>query len=196
MQIPHTPNQGVLKYLWNRYNQYYYSYVNVTATSHSDSFFPKNAVDFDSSSYWFTNENDDNDPHLIFCLNNYKFRLTGYEITTTNLWCRPHHWKIIVSQNNNLWIENTDTINEQSLEKQLEGGKPHYYEFETNGIYQCVQIKHITDVLPNSGCKLGFDLVQIELFGEIFSIYDNFQHCTSFIKHLSSILFLFSIFIK
>ena len=170
MEFKHQKNNGIFKYLYNGYLNYY-SQFTISAqyeAGHHSTY----AFDW-TTSYWYagTSANVPEKAALAFCFNGRKVNLTGYEITTSNMACRPQKWNFTASNDEKEWT--TPDVISHSI-----GSREVYYRDYSPGTFRCFKIVH-TAYLSHRECgSYAYDIDQIELFGTLYTDSKTKVQCT------------------
>ena len=184
--LRNTNFSGVLNHFWVKHRTAYYSYVNVTSSGYTSTYYPENAIDFSSKSWWHQKANDS---YIQFCLPQHKIRLTGYDIQTSTGSCRMDNWTITGCTNYFSCPSNTD--NSQTTEQELGSNETAYVEWSLQELYQCFRIMNYGIICSN----YGFDVKQVDFYGYLYSLINkNINSNVLFnFNCVSSYLFIFII---
>ena len=161
MIFDYKPFDGVLHSFYNSDKAYYKSVLTISSDSNwLDETQRFNAFDFDDSTEWYSSQNCEPNPWLSFCFHNYQVKLTGFEIKTSDMTCRPDFIMFGGSNDNK-------SYSFQSYSVSLEQGESAYNDFPSSlsDYFRCfkyIGTKNSDDCSP-SGYRT--DIAQIEIFG-------------------------------
>ena len=162
-----NPLQGILYYLYTKYNNEYSNYVHVSASSYNTiGQIPNHTIDFNSETYWLASGKN-NEEYLTVYLPKHPIKITGYSLQTSkfdaNSGYHPKKWKFGVSVDNYQYeniIEYTDN------EGEIKGPyKTIYISYSYPQYVNCFRLYPINNTYSSFH---GVDLSQIEIFGDIY----------------------------
>ena len=156
MFFPHKTNNGILKYLYTRNAADYWNQLNISVTNgYNDQKLPKNAFDWDLSTYWITKSNSPINNRITFCFNKYFVKINGFEITTSPYDARPSSFSFGASYRSDI-ISQSIQVNHAFKTKET------YYHSFPPGTFRC--FSYINSGRSTRG-DYGADIAQIEIFG-------------------------------
>ena len=180
---------GILKYLYNKYTNKdeYYEEVIASANSIAD---PKYSIDFNLENYWHAIDYQDIGNYIVFCFKHYYINIKGFAITSAKYEphpgaCHPKNWGFDASNNNNTWMHQvnyTDVNN--NMNRPYASG---YFGWDY-GIYKYFRFMITGEQYDGQG-KNSIDLNQIEFFGDL--IPDNKLYLFLESKSINSQIFNF-----
>ena len=162
---PVNPTNGILYYLFHYHNKYYKNYVQVAATSWNSNNPPYNAIDFNDNLYWISKESDI-EAYLTISFPVHKVILNGYLLKSSN-WSSDEgyfakKWSFAYSKDNVNFLNKTYENSNEELKGSL---KTKFIEYKTEeaNYFRIYPIEN-----TNNELYKGFDLNQIEFFGDLF----------------------------
>ena len=181
MEFVHQKNNGIFKYLYNN-NLNYYSQFAINAiydTDHHSTY----AFDW-TTSYWYAGHStlSQEQSTLEFCFNGRRVNLTGYEITTSDMTCRPKTWNFTASNDKTSWTS-PDVVSHSM------GSREVYYRDYSPGTFRCFKLIPTTYLSHNECKSYAFDIDQIELFGTLYTDPEKQMLCTFHLFHFSPVYF-------
>ena len=164
---PQNPTNGILYYLFHYHNKYYKNYVQISATSWAADYrTPYNAIDFNDNLYWIS-KNSDIETHLTISFPVHKVILNGYLLKSPDWSSEKGYfakkWSFAYSKDNVNFINNKTY---EDSNEELKGNlKTLFIEYETEeaNYFRIYPIEN-----TNNELYKGFDLNQIEFFGDLF----------------------------
>ena len=156
------PLNGILYWLYKTKGESYYKNVVVSVSSwNKDAQKPKNAIDFDLSTYWLSGGQREEE-YLDIYLPYHKVKLEGFVIQSSSLALTtgyyPKKWSFAIS-NNNKDFDNIQTF--EDINNELKGpSKTKFSSYESN----FVQSFRLYALNNSYNTFHGFDLAQIEFF--------------------------------
>lgn len=157
--FPYSQGNGILRYYYNQGSNSYNSHVIVQDFAKSDGA-PRNAIDFDSSSFAKV-------VALTICFPYDYINIKTYEITTTRLGCRPNEFSASTS------VDGVNFYNSQSYKHPMTLGETKEFSYISN-YSKCFRYSALT-FIPECNNFNYHDIVQIELYGYLKSNFEIIQ---------------------
>lgn len=164
MYFSYRKNNGILKFLYKRLGNNYYSNLVLSASCNYYNDL-KYVFDFNESTFWITENNAPDGNYLEFCLPNYSIKITGYEITAPIVIDTGTPFKWGFSAGNT-------SANEVTEEYKMAQGETHYVKYEKPDKYKCFRYINRGFFTANEGIGSGYRsrVSQIEIFGYLYGI--------------------------
>ena len=137
------------------------------SSNHSDGHFLEDVFNFDNSKYWIGNDGVNTPAYLIFCFKNHYVAPTGFEMKTSTGKVMPRSFAFYSSNDKVEWH------NKKNYSLTYKGGESHYFSFKSPPS-KCFKL----ECLLGSNDAPRFDVVNLDLFGEIRKELHMFQKCT------------------
>ena len=172
---PTNKMHGILRYFLGKGDQFYSENLEYHGTSYcfdrntNRTLLPKYAFDFvfDDEYYWYGDGYQEGLANLTFCLPNYYLRLNGFELLSTAGQARAKTFAFLSS------IENHTYSHYIVFSGDYSSIIDHYFEYHSP-IAKCFRLTCLNSTL---GTKV-FDVVGIEIYGELHSSISEFFHPT------------------
>ena len=155
----HNVSTGILR-SFSRSKKYWETF-SFKASSHENSYYPKNAFDFSTHDYWIGDVS--NTPNsLSFCFKHFSVIPTAYEITSSfhnNVNALPLKWAFSGGNDESDWKNSIE------IEQLIEVGKTLIVPWASEVPFRCFQITTIQSSRYDISNR--FDISEIDVYGSI-----------------------------